>query len=87
MTWIFCCCGLGFLVLTFIRSEVRVPVTFEEDKPVLEDCCADVGCDDESPFETAGGCRAVEVVVCGLSEATPPGSVGVGTRLLLLEPV
>lgn len=58
---------------------MRVPVVFEEDEPVVEDCCVD----DEPPFE-AGDCRAV----CGLSEAAPPGGVGVGvgTRLLL-EPV
>lgn len=59
---------------------MRVPIAFEEDEPVVG-CCAD-GDWDESLF---GGCRAV----CGLSEATPLGNVGVGVgaRLLLLEPV
>lgn len=52
---------------------MRVPVIFEEDEPVVEDCCAD----DEPPFEAGA--------VCGLSF---PGGVGagIGTRLLL-EPV
>lgn len=59
---------------------MRVPVVFEEDEPAVNDCCAD----NEPPFETAGDCRSE----FGLSEARPPGGVGVsaGTRLLL-EPV
>lgn len=70
VTWIFCCCSFAFFVLTLIRSEVRVPAAFEEDEPV-EGCCANADRDGKLPFR---GCRAV----CGLSEATPLGSISVG---------